>query len=182
VTPDVDVDEQPAGSGGNVFSERVEPTLSTAAKGHQYVSQIMETVIRKLVPDGEDQITYRCLVCGLEFPTKRGVGGHYGFHVARGEAEAKPDASKNIIKVVPPEEPVVQAVQELHDHSVELLSEPEPEPERRITLDTVAVMLQGIVDIAVKDAVAGVQRQLDAALAEIERLRQERIALRDLLQ
>jgi hypothetical protein len=43
-------------------------------------------------------------------------------------------------------------------------------------------MLQGIVDIAVKDAVAGVQAQLDAALAEIERLRQERIALRDLLQ
>lgn len=103
VSPNVAPDEQPASSGVEVFSERVEPTLSTAAKGQQYVSQIMETVIRRLVPDGMDQITYRCLVCGLEFPTKRGVGGHYGGHVTKGEAVAKPEARDNIIRIVPVE-------------------------------------------------------------------------------
>ena len=121
VTADVAPDEQPTSDPLSVFSERVEPTLSTAAKGQQYVSQIMETVIRKLVPDGVDQITYRCMVCALEFPTKRGVGGHYGYHVTRGEAVAKPEARDNIVHVIPNYVPT-----EVHVYQPK--SEPEPEP------------------------------------------------------
>lgn len=123
VTADVAPDEQPTSDPLSVFSERVEPTLSTATKGQQYVSQIMETVIRKLVPDGVDQITYRCMVCALEFPTKRGVGGHYGYHVTRGEAVAKPEARDNIVHVIPNYVPT-----EVHVYPEKVEPEPEVEP------------------------------------------------------
>ena len=83
------------------FSERVEPTLNHAGDGAQYISPVMETVIRQLVEDGDDQITYRCKQCGLEFETKRGVGAHWQRHVQAGEAEATALLTKTIVNVVP---------------------------------------------------------------------------------
>jgi len=83
------------------FSERVEPTLNHAGDGAQYISPVMETVIRQLVEDGDDQITYRCKVCGIEYPSKRGVGAHWQVHVKSGEAEATALLTKTIVNVVP---------------------------------------------------------------------------------
>ena len=80
---------------------RTEPTLSMrGANGEQYISPIMDTVIRQLIPDGDDQITYRCKICGLEFESKRGVGSHYGRHVALGEAEATTSTPKTVVHKV----------------------------------------------------------------------------------
>src|SRR5580765_4089245 len=78
--------------------ERVEPTLSQATKDTFYVSPLMDTVIRQLIPDGVEQITYRCKICGLEFETKRGVGGHYQVHVRAGEAEATNHHQKEYVR------------------------------------------------------------------------------------
>jgi len=160
-----------------VPTERVEPTLSTAAKGLQYVSQIMETVIRKLVPDGDDQITYRCLVCGLEFPTKRGVGGHYGGHVSKGEAVAKPEARDNVIRVTPTpvKEPEPEPPMELTewDPLVEYFQEP--------VFDDEATRLRDIISQVAALVSGDVARERDEALAELQDLRQKYSALQQTL-
>lgn len=81
-------------------TERVEKTLNFGKAGEQYVSEIMDTIIRQLVPDGEDQITYRCKVCGLEFETKRGVGAHWQVHVKAGEAKATAQNKRVVVNKV----------------------------------------------------------------------------------
>jgi len=186
-----------------VPTERVEPTLSTAAKGLQYVSQIMETVIRKLVPDGDDQITYRCLVCGLEFPTKRGVGGHYGGHVSKGEAVAKPEARDNAIRVTP-----TLTNQIGHNHPASAGPDPdncaacsigdqpgEPEPEpmtdeewepfieavQEPVFDDELTRLRDIISQVAALVSGDVARERDEALAELQDLRQRFNALQQTL-
>jgi len=86
-------------------TERTEPTLNMSNDGAQYISPIMDTVIRQLVQDGDDQITYRCKHCGLEFETKRGVGAHWQVHVKAGEAEATNNKTKVIVNIIPDYEP-----------------------------------------------------------------------------
>jgi len=160
-----------------VPTERVEPTLSTAAKGLQYVSQIMETVIRKLVPEGDDQITYRCMVCGLEFPTKRAVGGHYGNHVAKGEAVAKPEARENVIRVTPTPvkepEPEYDIDGDFDDDNEWREPEPEPEPTKDVSSTIEELLRSTVATIAMlvsEDRVKEVERERDEALAELQEL------------
>ena len=181
--------EEPSAAALDEFvpTERVEPTLSTAAKGLQYVSQIMETVIRQLVPHGEDQITYRCMVCGLEFQTKRAVGGHYGNHVIKGEAEAKPEARDNAIRVTPTEvskpEPEPEPAFEIE---VEW-TPPEPEPVAmriepgHIEDDSELIRLRDIISQVAALVSGDVARERDEALAELQDLRQKYNALQQTL-
>jgi len=197
--------EEPSAAALDEFvpTERVEPTLNTAAKGLQYVSQIMETVIRQLVPEGEDQITYRCLVCGLEFPTKRGVGGHYGNHVAKGEAVAKPEARDNAIRVTP-----TLTNQIGHNHPASAGPDPdncaacsigdqpgEPEPEpmtdeewepfieavQEPVFDDELTRLRDIISQVAALVSGDVARERDEALAELQDLRQRFNALQQTL-
>jgi len=185
--------EEPSAAALDEFvpTERVEPTLSTAAKGLQYVSQIMETVIRQLVPHGEDQITYRCMVCGLEFQTKRAVGGHYGNHVIKGEAEAKPEARDNAIRVTPTEvskpEPEPEPAFEIE---VEW-TPPEPEPVAmriepgHIEDDSELTRLRDIISqvaaLVSEDVIGDLRGQLAVARTELQDLRQKYNALQQTL-
>jgi len=182
--------EEPSAAALDEFvpTERVEPTLSQAAKNQQYVSQIMETVIRQLVPNGEEQITYRCMVCGLEFPTKRGVGGHYGGHVIRGEAEAKPEARENVIKVTPTEvskpEPEYDIDGDFDDDNEWREPEPEPEPTKDVSSTIEELLRSTVATIAMlvsEDRVKEVERERDEALAELQDLRQRFNALQQTL-
>jgi hypothetical protein len=163
----------------------------------------METVIRQLVPDGEDQITYRCLVCGLEFPTKRGVGGHYGGHVTRGEAEAKPEARDNAVKVVhvipphpdrvpEPEPPMIAIAVAPGDPFVE--PEPEPEYESEVglpgfdELTRLRQVVDRIAELVGREHIEQLQERCqeltierDAAVTRAERLASDLRTLRELI-
>jgi hypothetical protein len=88
-----------------VPTERTEPTLNHQGDGKQYISEIMVTVIRQLEADGDEQITYRCAVCGLEYETKRGVGAHYQRHVQAGEAESTSGKPRTTVNVIPNYQP-----------------------------------------------------------------------------
>jgi hypothetical protein len=173
-----------------VPTERVEPTLSITTKGQQYVSQAMETVIRKLVADGDEQITYRCLVCGLEFSTKRGVGGHYGFHVQAGEAEATDDARKTVVNVIPDYVPSETRTLRPKD------PEPEPPVERMFTnnepLVNELLELRRIVNevgrLVGRDEIAQLQERCqeltierDEAITRANRLASDLRSLRELI-
>lgn len=111
-----------------VPTERVEETLSQGTKNTWYVSPLMDTVIRQLVADGSEQITYRCKICGLEFETKRGVGGHYQVHIKAGEATATVNLPRTYVKPTPVA--TADTVVERPEPTPDSTSEPEPvEPE-----------------------------------------------------
>lgn len=161
---------------------RIEPTLNMGGGGQQYLSEIMDTVIRQLVPDGGEQITYRCKVCGLELPTKRGVGGHYQIHIRAGVAEATSEKArrKTVSKVVG-YQPTEVHVRDPKPPEPVALDPPVGTP---TTPDLTALVaaFQQLIDQAVAVAIDDLRQQLDAANAEIARLKSERVALRDLLQ
>ena len=178
------------------YSERVEPTLSLATKGQQYVSQVMETVIRRLVPNGEDQITYRCLICGLEYPSKRGVGSHWQVHVQAGEATSTVDARKNIVNVIPN-----YKASEVHprgepkpEFEIEVeWTPPEPEPMtdeewepfieaiQEPVFDDELTRLRDIISQVAALVSGDVARERDEALAELQDLRRRFDALQQTL-
>lgn len=106
--------------------ERVEETLSQETKNTWYVSPLMDTVIRQLVPQGSEQITYRCKICGLEFETKRGVGGHYQVHIQAGEAAATAGLPRTYVKPTPAA--TADMVVERPEPTLDSTPEPEPEP------------------------------------------------------
>jgi hypothetical protein len=160
---------------------RVEPTLNHAGSGDQYVSEIMETVIRRLIPEGEDQITYRCKVCGLELPSKRGVGSHYQVHVKAGEAKATAGNKRVIVNRVPDYVPS-------EVHTPKMVSSAELRRLQRIIADVQkAVGGGGDVEKAEQRAKAAerkaeaMQKERDDAIARAERLASDLRSLRDLI-
>ena len=132
---------------------RVEPTLNHMGDGNQYLSPIMETVIRQLIPDGDEQITYRCLVCGLEFPAKRGVGSHYQVHTKAGEAEATAAKSKTVVNKVEGYQPT-----EIHTPRGDYATE-----NRRLRR-----IINDVQKAVGQDAIKGAERQVEAMRRRVE--------------
>ena len=160
-------------------TERVEPTLSFAKEGEQYISEIMDTIIRQLVADGDDQITYRCKVCGLEFETKRGCGAHWQVHTRKGEAEPTAGNKRTIVNKVEGYEPT--EVHTPRDQRAEL---------RRLAR-IVADVQKAVGQEAIREAdqrvmvaerrVEMVTKERDEAVARAERLASDLRSLRELI-
>jgi hypothetical protein len=146
-------------------TERTEPTLNMANDGAQYISPIMDTVIRQLVQDGDEQITYRCKHCGLEFETKRGCGAHWQVHVRAGEAEATAGKTKTIVNVIPDYVPTEVHVPRTTDR-VEL------ERLRKIVKDVQLAVGQDELKQYEQRAYAQ-QRKIDSLTAELADLREQ---------
>ena len=163
-----------------VPTERTEPTLNMASDGAQYISPIMDTVIRQLVANGDDQITYRCKQCGLEFETKRGVGAHWQRHVQAGEAEATNNKRKMIVNVIPDYEPT-----EVHTpkrHAVEELRRL-----RKIVRDVQLAVGQDALKeyearaFAQQRRIDALQKERDDAIKRADRLASDLRSLRELI-
>jgi len=165
---------------GFVPTERVEPTLNQAGEGEQYISEIMDTIIRQLVADGDDQITYRCKVCALEFETKRGVGAHWQVHVKKGEAEATAGNKRTIVNKIEDYVPT-----EVHAPRKDMAQE--LRRLRRVVQDVQrAVGQEAIKDAERRVMVAerkaeAMQKERDDAIARAERLASDLRSLRDLI-
>ncbi len=149
-----------------VMTERMEPTLNMATDGGQYVSPIMDTVIRQLVEDGADQITYRCKHCGLEFETKRGCGAHWQVHVKAGEAEATAGKTKVIVNVIPDYEPTEVHLPREGSRTAEL------QRLRRIVADIQRAVGQDAIKEAERRAMVA-ERKYESAIAELTDLREQ---------
>jgi len=178
--PALDRDEEATTPVVEPFSERVEPTLSTTKGGDQYESPIMETVIRQLVKDGDDQITYRCIICGLEFETKRGVGGHYGRHVAAGEAEGTSKMKKPVVNKIPDYVPTeVHAPKGTEAAELRRLRTILSEVQRAVGMDQIKDAERRVMVAQRKQAEAEAAR--DVANARAERLAGDLRSLRELI-
>lgn len=154
---------------GKEYLVRVEPTLNHMGDGNQYLSPLMETVIRQLVDGGDEQITYRCMICGLEYPSKRGVGSHYQRHVQAGEAEPTAAARKIVVNKVEGYTP-----QEVH------LPRQDIRAELRRLRKIVADVQKAVGQDSIKEAerrVMVAERKLADALAENEKLKAANDAL-----
>lgn len=141
---------------------RVEPTLNFAKAGEQYISEIMDTIIRRLIPDGEDQITYRCKVCGLELPSKRGIGSHWQVHVKAGEAQATAGNKRVIVNKVEDYVPT-----EVHNPRMV------PSSELRKLQKVIADVQKAVGQDSIKESerrVMVAERKLAEAQAEVARL------------
>jgi len=141
---------------------RVEPTLNFAKGGEQYISEIMDTIIRQLVPDGEDQITYRCKVCGLELPTKRGIGSHWQVHVKKGEAQATAGNKRVIVNKVPDYVPT-------EVHNPRMVPSTELRKLQRIISDVQKAVGQDSIKESERRVMVA-ERKLAEMQAEVERL------------
>ncbi len=159
---------------------RVEPTLNMAGDGDQYISPIMDTIIRALVPDGEDQITYRCKVCGVEYPSKRGVGAHYQVHTKAGEAEATAGKPRTIVNKI-------EGYQPSEVHVSRGGATAEVRRLQAIIRDVQKAVGQGAIKEAERQVMVAQRKQAeaeaerDAALAKAERLSNDLRSLRELI-
>jgi nucleotide-binding universal stress UspA family protein len=161
-------------------TERVEPTLNHMGDGAQYISPIMDTIIRQLIPEGADQITYRCKQCGLEFETKRSVGAHWQVHVKAGEVEATAGAKRTIVNVIPDYVPT-----EVH------VSRGGATAQVRRLQAIIRDVQKAVGQDAIKEAerramvaerkVKEVEAERDAAVAKAERLSNDLRSLRELI-
>jgi hypothetical protein len=161
--------------------ERTEPTVNHAGDGGQYISEIMDTIIRQLAADGDEQITYRCKVCGLEFETKRGCGAHYQRHVQAGEAEATAGNKRVIINKIPDYVPT-----EIHTPRVEGLSV-ELRRLRKIVKDVQLAVGQDALKeyeqraYAQQRKIEALTKERDDAIARADRLASDLRSLRELI-